>query len=120
MNIKKYGKIFGIIEVIIIFFTMIPSADRNKDEVITYKVVFKDLKDGFTYLVKHPTVRLLLFMFTFIIIGTAFAGPLLLPYLFEVKYNAIAFQYFNTPNTLFDVYNPTFKQIFKGLADREC
>jgi len=107
------------VSAIIIFFTIIPSADRNKEEVITYKVVLKDLKDGFTYLVKHPTVRLLLFMFTFIIIGTAFAGPLLLPYLFEVKYNAIAFQYFNTPNTLFDVYNPTFKQIFKDLADRE-
>ena len=107
------------VSAVIIFFTIIPSADRNKEEVMTFKVVLRDLKDGFTYLIKHPTVRLLIFMFTFIIIGTAFAGPLLLPYLFEVRYNAIAIQYINTPSTLFDVLNPTFQQSLKDLADRE-
>ncbi len=107
------------VSAIIVYFTIIPSADSDKDEVISFKVVLKDLKDGFTFLIRHPTVRLLLFMFTFIIIGTAFAGPLLLPYLFEVKHNAIAIQYFNTPDSIFNVYNPIFRQTLKDLSDRE-
>ncbi len=91
---------------IVIYFTIIPSASRDGKEKISVKLVFKDLKNGFGFLLKHPTVRLLLFLFTFIIIGTAFAGPLLLPYLFEIKHNAVAIQYFNTPATVYRIMNP--------------
>jgi len=74
------------VSAIIIFYTNIPSATEERKSQITIKVVFKDLKEGFGYLFKQPTVRLLILLFTFLIIGTAFAGPLLLPYLFEVKH----------------------------------
>lgn len=124
---------------IVIYFTQIPSANRNKGEKIGIKVVFKDLKNGFSFLVKHPTVRLLIFLFTFLIIGTAFAGPLLLPYLFEVKHNAVAIQYFNIPSTVFRVsdptylavhyfgvstsvfssYQPSFLEVLRNLSDRQ-
>ncbi len=104
---------------IIIFLTTIPSASRDKKEVISFKVVFKDLKEGFGYLVKHPTIRMLIFLFTFIIIGTAFAGPLLLPYLFEVKHNAISIQYFNTPLSITRIYDSAFISGLKDLSDRE-
>ncbi|MCE7741892.1 MAG: MFS transporter [Candidatus Heimdallarchaeota archaeon] len=90
---------------IVIFFTVIPSASRSTKEKIGIKLVLKDLKNGFVFLIKHPTVRLLLFLFTFIVIGTAFAGPLLLPYLFEIKHNSIAIQYFTTPKSLFGIKN---------------
>ncbi len=104
---------------IIIFLTTIPSASRDKKEVITFKVVLRDLKEGFGYLIKHPTVRMLLFLFTFLIIGTTFAGPLLLPYLFEVKHNAISIQFFNTPLSLTQIYDPTFISGLKDISDRE-
>jgi len=92
---------------IVIFITIIPSAIRDKSEKIGMKLVLKDLKNGFVFLVKHPTVRMVIFLFTFIIIGTSFAGPLLLPYLFEIKHNAIAIQYLRSPNTIFYLKNVT-------------
>jgi len=90
----------------IIFITKIPSASRDKKEKLGVKLVFKDLKNGFSFLLRHPTVRMLLFLFTFIIVGTAFAGPLLLPYLYEIKHNAVAIQYFNTTTTVYRLMNP--------------
>ncbi len=90
---------------IVIFLTIIPSAARRAKEKIGLKLVFKDMKNGFVFLVKHPTVRVILFLFTFIVLGTSFAGPLLLPYLFEIKHNAIAIQYFTTPKSLFGLKN---------------
>jgi MFS family permease len=91
---------------LVIFITKIPSANRDSKEKIGFKVVMKDLKTGFGFLVKHPIVRLLLILFTFIVLGTAFAGPLLLPYLYEIKHNAVAIQYFNTPTTVPRIMNP--------------
>lgn len=96
------------VSAVIIYFTTIPSAIREKKEKISFKLVFNDLKDGFAFLIKHPTVRLLIFLFTFLIIGTAFAGPLLLPYLYEIKHNAVAIQYFNVPSTVFRGANPAY------------
>jgi len=96
------------VSAVIIYFTTIPSASREKKEKISFKLVFNDLKDGFAFLIKHPTVRLLIFLFTFLIIGTAFAGPLLLPYLYEIKHNAVAIQYFNVPSTVFRGANPAY------------
>ena len=92
---------------IVIFFTIIPSASRDKNEKIGTKLVLRDLKNGFIFLVKHPAVRLVLFLFTFLIIGSSFAGPLLLPYLFEIKHNAIAIQYIRTPTTIWYLKNVT-------------
>jgi MFS family permease len=103
----------------VIFVTNIPSAERDETERITMKLVLRDMKEGFNYLVRHPTVRLLLFLFTFIILGTAFAGPLLLPYLFEISHNAYAVQYMNTPQTVMRIYDSSFVLGLKGLADRE-
>ncbi len=124
------------ISAVVIYFTTIPSASREKEEKISFKLVFNDLKSGFAFLVKHPTVRLLIFLFTFLIIGTAFAGPLLLPYLFEIKHNAVAIQYFNIPSTVFrgsnpsylavhyfgavlENYQPSFLEVLRNLSDKQ-
>ncbi|MHA1397150.1 MAG: MFS transporter [Candidatus Heimdallarchaeaceae archaeon] len=107
------------VSAIIIVYTNIPSATEERKSQITIKVVFKDLKEGFGYLFKQPTVRLLILLFTFLIIGTAFAGPLLLPYLFEVKQNAIAIQYINIPKKVFQIYDPFFIKSIKSIADKE-
>lgn len=124
------------VSAVIIYFTTIPSASREKKEKISFKLVFNDLKDGFAFLIKHPTVRLLIFLFTFLIIGTAFAGPLLLPYLYEIKHNAVAIQYFNVPSTVFRGANPaylathyfgaifenyqfSFMEILRNLSDKQ-
>ncbi|TFG09508.1 MFS transporter [Candidatus Heimdallarchaeota archaeon] len=90
---------------IIIFLTKIPSAIRDVKEKIGLRLVLRDLKNGFSFLLRHPTVRLVIILFTFIVIGTAFAGPLLLPYLFEIKHNAISIQYFTTPKSIFSAKN---------------
>ena len=124
------------VSAIIIFLTKIPSASRNKKEKIGIRLVLKDLKHGFSFLLKHPTVRLVIFLFTFIVIGTAFAGPLLLPYLYEIKHNAVAIQYFNTTTTIFRIvdpkhiavhyfdalipsYQPSFMDTLRSLSDSQ-
>jgi len=120
----------------VILFTVIPSASRDKDDKMGLGTVLKDLKNGLAFLIKHPTVRLLLFLFSFLILGTSFAGPLLLPYLFEIKHNAVAIQYFNVPRLISEIKNPTYiavhyygfaspnyiptiKDILKQLADSQ-
>ena len=70
---------------IVIVRTLIPSASRDKDK-LSAKTVFSDLKEGLGYLFKHPIIRILIFLFTFLTIGSAFAGPLLYPWIFEVRY----------------------------------
>ncbi len=97
----------------------IPSASRDKNELLTFKTVLSDFKEGVVFLLKNKIVRLLILMFTFLIIGTAFAGPLLLPYLYEIRFNAIAIQYFNTPENTFRIFNPLFRNGLKDLADIE-
>ncbi len=72
------------ISAVILSFTKIPSASRDKAGKITVKTVFIDMKEGYKYLFKHNTVRILIILFSFLILGTAFAGPLLFPYLFEI------------------------------------
>jgi MFS family permease len=127
------------VSAIVIYFTLIPSANRDKSEKMGIKLVINDLKNGFSFLLKHPTVRVLIFLFTFIVIGTAFSGPLLLPYLFEIKHNAVAIQYFNVPSTvflgadptylavhyygtspaIFSNYEPSFLEVLRNLSDSQ-
>ena len=107
------------ISAVILVFIAIPSALRDKNELLTFKTVLTDFKEGIVFLLKNKTVRLLILMFTFIIIGTAFAGPLLLPYLYEIRFNAIAIQYFNIPESTFRIFNPLFRSGLKDLADME-
>ncbi len=70
---------------IVIFFTTIPSAIR-KEEPLTVKLVFSDLKEGIGFIFKHKIIKVLILLFTVIVIGSAFAGPLLYPFIFEVRY----------------------------------
>jgi len=107
------------VSVLIIVFIDIPSASRDKSELLTFKTVLTDFKEGIVFLLKNKIVRLLILMFTFLIIGTAFAGPLLLPYLYEIRFNAIAIQYFNTPESTFRIFDPLFRSGLKDLADIE-
>lgn len=69
-----------------IFFTLIPSASREK-ESLTVKSVFSDLKEGIVFLFQHKIIKILMLLFTVIVIGSAFAGQLLYPWIFEVRYN---------------------------------
>ncbi len=107
------------VSALIIVFIDIPSASRDKSELLTFRTVLTDFKEGIVFLLKNKIVRLLILMFTFLIIGTAFAGPLLLPYLYEIRYNAIAIQYFNIPETTYRIFNPLFRSGLKDLADIE-
>lgn len=74
-----------VLSAIVISRTLIPSASRDKDK-ISAKTVFSDLKEGLVYLFQHPIIRILIILFTFLTIGSAFAGPLLYPWIFEVRY----------------------------------
>jgi len=70
---------------LVIFRTMIPSASREK-EPLTVRTIYGDLKEGLVYLFKHPIIKVLLVLFAFVVIGSAFAGPLLYPWIFEVRH----------------------------------
>ena len=70
---------------LIILRTVIPSASREK-ETLTVKTIFSDMKEGLVFLFKHPIIRTLLVLFAFVVIGTAFAGPLLYPWIFEIRH----------------------------------
>ena len=107
------------VSAVILGFIAIPSASRDKKELLTFKTVLTDFKEGIVFLLKNKIVRLLILMFTFLIIGTAFAGPLLLPYLYEIRFNAISIQYFNTPENTFRIFSPLFRSGLKDLADIE-
>ncbi|MHA1482139.1 MAG: MFS transporter [Candidatus Heimdallarchaeaceae archaeon] len=107
------------VSALILVFIDIPSASRDKSELLTFKTVLTDFKEGIVFLLKNKVVRLLILMFTFLIIGTAFAGPLLLPYLYEIRFNAIAIQYFNTPVNTFRIFDSLFRSGLKDLADIE-
>ena len=107
------------VSALILIFVDIPSASRDKSDQLTFKTVLTDFKEGIVFLLKNKIVRLLILMFTFLIIGTAFAGPLLLPYLYEIRFNAIAIQYFNTPENTFRIFDPLFRSGLKDLADIE-
>ncbi len=107
------------VSAVILGFIDIPSASRDKNESLTLKTVLTDFKEGIVFLLKNKIVRVLILMFTFLIIGTAFAGPLLLPYLYEIRFNAISIQYFNTPENTFRIFNPLFRSGLKDLADIE-
>ncbi|MHA2357741.1 MAG: MFS transporter [Candidatus Heimdallarchaeaceae archaeon] len=74
-----------VLSAVVIFRTMIPSASREK-EPLTVKTIYGDLKEGLVYLFKHPIIKVLLVLFTFVVIGSAFAGPLLYPWIFEVRH----------------------------------
>ena len=74
-----------VISGVIIFFTKIPSASRKK-ESLTVKTIFKDLREGLSYLFNHKIIRVLIFLYTVITIGGSFAGPLLYPWIFEVRH----------------------------------
>ncbi len=70
---------------LVIFFTLIPSASREK-ESITVNTVYSDLKEGIMFIFKHKIIKVLILLFTVLVIGSAFAGPLLYPWIFEVRY----------------------------------
>ncbi len=70
---------------LIILRTVIPSASREK-ETLTMKTIFSDLREGLSFLFRHPIIKILLVLFAFIIIGASFAGPLLYPWIFEIRH----------------------------------
>ncbi|MHA1303184.1 MAG: MFS transporter [Candidatus Heimdallarchaeaceae archaeon] len=71
---------------LILSFTAIPDATRGEEEKLTTKIVANDLKEGLSYLFSNSSLRILILLFTFLIIGGNFAGPLLLPWLFKIRY----------------------------------
>ena len=73
------------ISAIILFFTLIPSASREK-ESLSVKSVFGDMKEGLLYLFKNPIIKILIILFTFVVIGASFASPLLYPWIFEIRH----------------------------------
>ena len=70
---------------LIIYFTIIPSASRKKEK-ITLNTVFSDLKEGIVFIFNHKIIKILILLFTVLVLGSAFAGPLLYPWIFEVRY----------------------------------
>ena len=77
---------------VIIFLTAIPSASR-KEEKLTMRTMFSDLGEGLNFLIKQRIIRVLLVLFAFVVIGSTFAGPLIYPWLFEIRYAGdIAFE----------------------------
>jgi len=73
---------------IILFFTLIPSASREK-ETLTMRTVFGDVKEGLLYLFRNRIIKILIILFTFVVIGSSFASPLLYPWIFEVRHGGI-------------------------------
>ncbi len=76
---------FYVVSGIIIFFTLIPSASREK-EPLTVKSILKDLREGFVYIFQHRIVKVLIMLYTVLTIGFSFAGPLLYPWIFEIRH----------------------------------
>ncbi|MHA1346195.1 MAG: MFS transporter [Candidatus Heimdallarchaeaceae archaeon] len=74
---------------IIILLTTIPSASREKEK-LTIRTIFRDLGEGLSFLFRQRIIRVLLVLFTFVVIGSAFAGPLLYPWIFEIRYGGNA------------------------------
>ncbi len=76
------------VSAIILFKTVIPSASREK-ETLSVKSVFGDMKEGLGYLFKNPIIKILIILFTFVVIGSSFASPLLYPWIFEVRHGGV-------------------------------
>jgi MFS family permease len=76
----------------IIYFTLIPSADRGDNDQLTISTMLKDLKEGISYLLTEPVILKLNILFGIIIIGGTFASTLVYPYLFDVLYDSIESQ----------------------------
>ncbi|MHA1198080.1 MAG: MFS transporter [Candidatus Heimdallarchaeaceae archaeon] len=74
-----------ILSGLVLFFTVIPSASREKAS-LTVKTVYSDLKEGIMFIFKHKIIKVIILLFTFLVIGSAFAGPLLYPWIFEIRY----------------------------------
>ena len=74
-----------IISGMIILITKIPSASR-KEERLTARIIFRDLGEGLSFLFRQRIIRVLLILFTFVVIGSAFAGPLIYPWIFEIRH----------------------------------
>lgn len=72
---------------IIIFLTNIPDAQRS-EERMTVGIIFSDLKEGVVFLFNNPVTKNILILFTVIIFGGAYAGPLILPYIFRILHNS--------------------------------
>ncbi len=71
----------------IILLTTIPSASRDKEEKLTVRTIFSDLGEGLGFLFRQRIIRVLLILFTFVVIGSAFAGPLIYPWIFEIRHS---------------------------------
>ena len=78
-----------VVSAIILAVTLIPSASKEK-EALSVKTVFGDIKEGISYMFKHPIIRILLILFTFVVVGASFASPLLYPWIFEVRHGGIS------------------------------
>ena len=74
-----------LLSAVVICLTSIPSASREKEE-LTIKTVFSDLKEGVNYIFTHKIIKVLMVLFTVLIIGSSFAGPLLYPWIFEIRH----------------------------------
>ncbi|MHA1911338.1 MAG: MFS transporter [Candidatus Kariarchaeaceae archaeon] len=86
-----FSSICYFVSAVILFITVIPSAKR-KDEALTMKLVFSDLKEGVKYLAGEPMIRKLMLLFTIMVAGGAFAGTLIYPYLFEILHDGVESQ----------------------------
>jgi MFS family permease len=76
------------VSAIILSFAVIPSASREK-ETLSFKSVFGDMKEGLGYLFKNRIIKILMILFTFVVIGSSFASPLLYPWIFEVRHGGV-------------------------------
>lgn len=78
-----------VVSATILFATRIPSASRDAADKLSVRVVFNDLGTGIKFLFGTPVLRQLMILFAFMLIGLAFAGSLVYPYIFEIMHNGL-------------------------------
>lgn len=74
-----------LISFVFISRTKIPSA-KNNGEKLSIPLVIRDLYSGFDYLIHEKVIRKILIFFAVLVVGGAFAGTLIYPYIFEIMH----------------------------------
>jgi len=72
---------------IIISLTKIPNATRLDTE-LSISIVISDLKEGFSFLAENEVTRNVLLLFSFVILASAYASPLIYPYIYDILHNS--------------------------------
>jgi len=73
---------------LVISLTRIPNAKRASNDM-TVAVIFEDLKEGIDFLFSHPVTQMILVLFAFLIFATAYASPLIYPYIYNIIHGGV-------------------------------